>query len=159
MCVQDEVNKIQLTTKETYTVRSHNNKKLCTVTIADPEYALDPDFELFPDVKLGDYVLVRSFGIVNLQTGKSQYVFKQKDGEVLTREWEAFEEDMTVADLVELDDDFLLYYQRIDTGTKACKTPQTSRAKPTKNKGKEETSEGEEDKKQAGKKPAKKRKR
>jgi len=157
MCVQDEVTQIQLTTKAPYTVKSHTNKKLCTVTIADPQYALDPDFDLYPDTKLGDYVLIRGFGIINLQTGKSQHTFKQKDGEVLTKDWEAFEEDMTVADLVELEDDFLLYYQRIDTDTKACKTTSTSRAKPTKNKGKDETSEGEDDKK--GKKATKQRKR
>jgi hypothetical protein len=44
------------------------------------------------------------------------------------QDWESFEEDMTLDELVEQGEDFLLHYQRLDLDAANCKTPSEKRA-------------------------------
>ena len=44
------------------------------------------------------------------------------------QDWESFQEDMSLEDLVENAEDFLLHYQRLDLTAANCKTPAEKRA-------------------------------
>ena len=128
----DKVERVQFTTKDKYKVFGAGKKVVMSVSIRDPQPKVPDDFDLWDDVTLGDYVLVRLSSVTNLQKGKLQYTFRPDEGTLLTSKWEAYEEDLTVDQLVALGEDFLLYYQRVDTSGKASKIVKGARSKPLK---------------------------
>ena len=128
----DQVTRIQFTNKDTYVLINEKGKKIARVTLSDPEPFIPETFLTDnPETQQGDYVMVKCDSIVNLQAhAKEPYIFAQVDKEVLQGgSWDVFYEDLTLDDIVALEEDFLLFYQRIDTTTKACKTPKTARGK------------------------------
>lgn len=194
---QEEVDRIQFTTKDTYTI-VFGKKKIAKLNLRDPEPEVPEDFDAFEDVETGDYLLVRIDSVEKVKG--AHYLFRQVDGEALTKvwtacpffvsfmymytpvhthahthlhsynpplssththnnthphtsspmqDWEQYEEDMTLDDIIELKEDFLLFYQRLDLGAVVCKTPGQKRAeslakKPAgKRKAEEETKEME----------------
>ena len=131
--------RIQFTTKDEYTIKCPDDKKVAKMSLKDPQPVKPDDFSLFHAVT-GDYVLVDISTLQNQQRGQKQYIFRMADALILAQDWSAYEEDMNVEDLKTADADFLLFYQRIDTSTAACKTKQDNRAAPLK-KGKQDVPE------------------
>lgn len=122
--------RIHFTTTDQYTVVDGNKKKLAKVHLKDPEPPMPTDFSMFK-CETGDYVLVSIGYLIAGQTGSKQHIFRQDDRMILTKEWEGYDEDLTVEDLLDLDEDFLLYYQCIDTTSGAnCTTKPDKRARP-----------------------------
>jgi hypothetical protein len=160
-CAQDAIERIQFTVKDEYTVLHDNLKtKLGKIRLTDPEPKMPSGWETFDDVSQGDYVLVSAHSVVDIQKAKKKYVFDSEAGDILTKEWLVCEENMSLADLTG-GDDFLLFYQRIDTGGRVCAVPSTGRSAVTVVDGSDEEETAGAPPKKAAKKnaPATKRKR
>jgi hypothetical protein len=134
-CVQDLVDKLHLTTADVYTVlQPSSKKKLFKCSLADPQYPLPTNvpsnMEDMP--VLGDYVEVDASSIRDLQTAKKKYKYDAEGLYILTKDWQCFDEEMTVEDLMGADN-FLLYYQDIDQTASVCKVKPTAREAKAKN--------------------------
>jgi UDP-2,3-diacylglucosamine pyrophosphatase LpxH len=131
VCSQDEedntVEHIQFTTKHEYTLMNFKSK-IAKLQLLDPEPKMPTSFGKKYKVKQGDYVLVKADTIKNLQPRGTNSLFLMVEAEIMTEDWQPFQEDMSVDDLM-AGDDFLLYYQRIDATTHACKVVPTQREK------------------------------
>ncbi len=128
------VTRIHFTTTSEYKVQ-HPNKHTKTIYkcyLQDPKFPLPEEVPAFLEEMpaLGDYVLVKADTIKDHQARGTRYKYDPKDGVVLTKDWEAFDEYMNVADLQSVGN-FLLYYQDIDTTTLACRTTKTGREHST----------------------------
>ena len=135
-CVQgDDVIKVQFTTKGNYTVMQPGQptKKLFKCYLADPQPPLPAVLPVgMEDVpSLGDWVEVQASSIKDLQTAKKKFKFLEDGLHILSTDWEAFQEDMSVHDL-KIGENFLLYYQYLDTTAAVCKTKATARKLPAK---------------------------
>jgi hypothetical protein len=126
---QDLVDKIHFTTTDLYTVlQPGSKKKLFKCYLADPQPPLPPKTpEVLEDMPaLGDYVEVVASSIKDLQTGKKKYNYEAEGLYVFTKDWQGFDDEMAVSDL-KGGDNFLLWYQDIDTTASVCKTKPTAR--------------------------------
>jgi hypothetical protein len=128
-------------------VLDDNKKKIFTMKLRDPEPRVPGDFNLFPPTNQGDYMLVahKTMESCEKKTGK-KFEYLASEGMILTKHWEIFEDNMKVQDLIDLEDDFLIYHQCLSVTTKANKLLTTDRdkslaqAKKRKNPGGAQTS-------------------
>jgi hypothetical protein len=123
-----QVAKIHFTTKDLQEVLDDNKKKIFSMFLVDPEPRVPEGFDLFDDCQLGEYMLVDGSTIKGWEKSK-KYVYKAVEGMVLTKDWEFFEDNMKVQDLIDLEDNFLIYYQCLSVTTKANQTSTTDRNK------------------------------
>jgi hypothetical protein len=153
----DMVERVHFDTKSTYTVNSNHGKAVFKCKLTDPDPKMPAGFDQVVDVQQGDYVLVSAKTAVDVQRGNNKFLFKTVDQLILTLNWQEYEEDMALQDLMEAKEDFLVYYQLIDTNTDNCKSKQTARAS-TKVSSDEDTADDSkpEDDEVAPKKPKKK---
>jgi hypothetical protein len=134
LIAQEGVERIQFTSTAEYIVLN-DKKKVAKLSLTDPDPLMPEQFQTDnEDIFQGDYLLVDITSLKNLQKGNRPFQFLQSAREILTKEWEDFDDDMDIDALTAADEDFLLYYQRIDTTTKSCRTKTTSRAKGGNNK-------------------------
>ena len=118
------VDRVHFTTRDTYTCMNNKGQAVFKCKLSDPDPKMPPGFEDVPDTKQGDYLMVQADSIKDLQRGASRFKFNPADKLILTAGWEEFDDSMGVADLQE---DFLLYYQQLNTKTASCKEKPTAR--------------------------------
>ena len=146
----DEVTRVHFDTKSTYTVMINKGTAIFKCKLADPEPCMPDGFDLVPDTVQGDYVRVHATTVVNMQRSNRKYRYDGGEHLILTLGWEEFDDSMGAEDLL-AGDDFLLYYQQIDTKTAACKIKKTARDTT------KESSEDTEEDKSEDEQPAKKK--
>jgi hypothetical protein len=126
-----EVSGLHLDTKSTYTVMNKMGAPIFTCKLADTVPCVPEGYNFMPNTKRGDYVRVDATTVEGVQGSQRDFRFRSSDHHLLALGWAEFEDNMGVNDL--LDEDFLLYYQRIDSKTAACpiKTPARNTTKGT----------------------------
>lgn len=126
--------KTHFTTKDVQLCQTETKRKLFNFVIRDPEPEMPEGWDLFDPTGPGDYVMVRTDSMTNLDKLKTKYYFTAEQGEVLTHDWQKFDEDMSILDLSELPNDFLLYFERIDGSGHKSMVKKTERDKQLPNK-------------------------
>ena len=145
--------KVHFDTKSSYIVMNDKGTPIFKCKLADPEPSMPEGFDLVPNTVQGDYVRVHAPTVIDVQRSNRKYHFHSSEQLILTLGWEEFDDAMGAEDLV-AGDDFLLYYQQIDTKTAACKIKKTARE--TTKESSDDTEEDKSDEEQPAKKKTKK---